>query len=1070
MSWYDPLTEFRSKGSQAERPGSLAGLHEARRIHQGQFFTPTEVAAFMWRLVEPAMQNLPHRAAILDNSVGSGRLLWFAAPDQHELYGVDVDADMVAAVGRAAAAAGFICQFEAAGMESCRADGFDVALINPPFSVHIESPTAEPFHGNSFGKYGPKTSAMSHAYALEQALAAAGIVVALLPSTYADKVLGNQNDTIGGYAGRLVAHIALPKGSFREEGTDVSVSVLVFGDWHGNPVRHFAPATLDEAMPDLGLVLRKRYRTPKLRVVGAEDEGPSITRPVTGDTSVRVVHDGRRIGLRFRCGLTEAKVLNAVYRSRIREDGPPDHRHPKGFHYSGQGVLDVEVHLGQVDALASFESLLVTIRDAGGVPDVDSGLLGYLKRRVQQSARQAMPLRHTVWIPDGTAASSADEVVGVAKRTRVANPKVWGSPVIKEGDSVLFVRNERGGYGYALKDKAYSITSEDLYRDFSVVEGASETGWVVVHEGLGQTWPELAKQYDTRAKALGIDQWLSWNYQYQDLLELAMKPQGALVAWNMGLGKARLAVALITLIGCRHGLIVTEAGLVEEMVRELEGLPVSPDDWQVIREPLQLSSLRRINVISYERLRMPAKPGKRKAVFAVESFLQPGEHRLKADRLKAALKVSPSRWTYGRLLRHRIGVLCADEGDVLANPKSDQSRALLEVSAKRRFVLTGTLTPNYPRDTLPMLALTCGDGTAAQPWGYFRGKLDPNWAKSVAYAERGIDAFRDHFVVAEWVTRQWEDDFTGAKREIPRIANIETYRAMLAPHVKRRIDHEPEVAAHVKIPVPTREVVELEWDDAHLAWYLKIAEEFASWYANARRDDGKKTNLISILARIRAVQFAANYPQHGVAGFGSYAPLTSKQRWVIDELERLASTDVKTICYVENPGQADMYVRLLKNRGIEAVPFHGGIPVRTRITDLNRRFRFGDAPVMVASHGVTAKGLNVFQASVCLMANRSWSATTEEQAIHRVLRPQQKRDVLIKFPHLLGSIDQYQAQLVEWKADAMRAGLDWATPQTDGLQFNHLDTILTRFCEGLASLRQIDRRSLKDVLLGKEVA
>lgn len=1042
MNWYEPLKSLQSKGSLTARPGSLAGLHEARKNHQGQFFTPDGVASFMWRLVEPAMQNyhqkIPVRLAILDNSVGSGKLLQFADPEHHEIYGLDVDENAVAELGKVAESAGFRCHFEAAGMEACRVSNMDLAIINPPFSIQLQSPTMEIHPDSSFGKFGPGTSALSHAYALYQALDAARVVVALLPATYADEVANDPDNKLGWVHGsRLAAHFDLPAGSFKEEGTEVAVSVLVFSGHSCKRLDRIKVSDLDEALPDLDIEFHRRYSVPKLRVVGTEDEGPSITMPVTGDLSVRVAHNGRRIHLSFHCGLTEAKVLNAIYRTGVRENAPADHRHPKGFRYSGQGVLDVEVHLAQDEPLGSFEGLISTIHEAGGVPEVDPGLMGYIKRRIKHSARQAMPLRHTVWIPDGVAASDAEEVTGVAKRPRVANPKVWGSPLIKEGEAIVFTRNSKGGYDYTLNGKVFSLSAEDLFKDFDATQGAAETGWVTVHEGLAKVWPELEKQYDASAKALGIDQWLNWGYQYKDLLELAMKPQGALIAWKMGLGKARLSAGLILLIGCRHGLVVTEAGLVDEMVRELEGLPISRDEWQVIREPEQLQSLRRINVISYERLRM-------KAV---------------------------GRKTYGRMLRRRIGVLCADEGDVLANPSSEQSRALVVISARRRFLLTGTLTPNYPRQSLPMLALICGDGTAAQPWGLHRGKLETNWAKSVTYAERGIDAFREKFVTTEWVTRAWEDDLlTGAKREIPKIANIEAYRAMLAPHVKRRIDQEPEVAAHISIPVPTREVVELDWDDAHLGWYLKIAEQFAAWYSEMRRRDGKQSNLISILARIRAVQFAANYPQHGVEGFGTYGNLTSKQRWVVEELERLSASGAKTICYVENPGQVELYARLLKNHGVESVRFHGEIPVKQRMKDLDKNFRFGNFPVLLATLGVTAKGLNIHQSNRIIMANRSWSATTEEQSIARVLRPQQQRDVLVQYPHLRGSIDEYQAQLVAWKADTLKAGLDWATPETDDLEFNHLDTILTRFCEGIAELKKVNRWDLKDVLLGKAVA
>lgn len=98
MSWADGLLEIQSKGSTTAKAASLAGLHEARQAHQSQFFTTLPLSHFCWRLVEPLMERLASRdrilagesakISVLDNSVGSGRLLHWATPDIHSLYGV----------------------------------------------------------------------------------------------------------------------------------------------------------------------------------------------------------------------------------------------------------------------------------------------------------------------------------------------------------------------------------------------------------------------------------------------------------------------------------------------------------------------------------------------------------------------------------------------------------------------------------------------------------------------------------------------------------------------------------------------------------------------------------------------------------------------------------------------------------------------------------------------------------------------------------------------------------------------------------------------------------------------
>jgi hypothetical protein len=195
-------------------------------------------------------------------------------------------------------------------------------------------------------------------------------------------------------------------------------------------------------------------------------------------------------------------------------------------------------------------------------------------------------------------------------------------------------------------------------------------------------------------------------------------------------------------------------------------------------------------------------------------------------------------------------------------------------------------------------------------------------------------------------------------------------------------------------------------------------------------------------------------------------PLTSKQRWVLDELEQLTKAGKKTVLYAENPGQIELLHRHLQDRGVDAVKFHGGIPIKTRTAELNRRFRHGDCQNLLATLGVTQKGLNLWQAEEEILLSRSWSATTEEQAIHRALRPQQKKNVRVRYVHLPGGIDIYKDQLVSFKRDSARAGLDWGTPETSDVAFLHLNTVIGRFAEDVAKLHGVKSYDLKDFLQG----
>jgi hypothetical protein len=290
-----------------------------------------------------------------------------------------------------------------------------------------------------------------------------------------------------------------------------------------------------------------------------------------------------------------------------------------------------------------------------------------------------------------------------------------------------------------------------------------------------------------------------------------------------------------------------------------------------------------------------------------------------------------------------------------------------------------------------------------------------------------------------------------AKREIPRINNLSRFRKIM-PLTSCAGDGRTRCGPALPDPGATRKTTVLEWDRAHLAFYLEVADEFAQWFKNeaeTAKKERRNINLVALLAgskrsRLREISLRGHQGR-------IFAGLTSKQKYLLDRLEDLAATGRKTILYAKWPGLLELLGRHLEVRGVRSVLLHGGRDIGERTRDLDDHFRFGDAPVLLASLGVTQTGLNIYQASRVIFAERDWSSKTEAQASARVLRPQQKKDVEIEFVHLEGGIDEYQAQLVEMKADAAQAGIDWGTPDRSEADFLHLDSILGRFCEDFAA-------------------
>lgn len=1026
QNWYVPLRKLVSLGSRklvkVEHMGMLAA---ARREHMGQFFTPDVVAAWMWRFVADLDIH-----SILDNSIGSGRLVQFADPARHSIYGVDVHAETVDEVRRVVTHAGFTCEILCTGMETIKPKHMCAAIVNPPFSVQLDAPTLVPEEGfTRMGRLGPDSTAVSDEYAVIQALKAARVVLALLPRSSADAIRAGA----GCWASkkvqsRLRGVFDLPADTFKEEHANVLTSVVIFGEGERKhrPI-HGVVESFDQPVPDLQLLDHERTRSgqPSLRYQLLDCDKPTITLPVTGDRTVRISLDGRKVRLRYFCGLTQAKVANSVLHKRVYST--EHHRLPQGVHFAGQGKLDVEVYLAQEKPVEAFLKFVDSIREAGGEPLLQPGVIETIKRKVKRNLRAAMPVKHTIW---SRGASNLDMVLGTAKKTFNVDPKQWVSPVIKEGDEVQFKRTETGTYTYEKKGKEYSITADDLEAKFAL-EGAS-AGWQVVHGGLLKAFPVEAARLRKQVSKLGIDKWLTWNFQVDDLIELTMKPTGTVAGWKQACGKSRLAAALILLAGVKHGLIVVESRLIDEMLVQLQRIGIGTERVCVIDAPEKLTQLRQINLIAYERIRMPVDdvPRKRKL-------------------------------TYAHKLRRRIGLVAADEGERLANLTSDQSRALFQLAARKRYVLSGTPLANYPRDIHGLLLFTGGDATAAQRYGFRRGFLEPWWIDTMKVASRGLDKIRDDFTTFEWVTHQFSETLReGAKREIPKIANVEKYREWLAPHVKRRLIEEPEVAKYIQLPPAKFEKIEVEWDGQHLSYYLRAADDFADMYRNLRESE-KKNNLALLLAKLQAVQTALNIPQRGVEGMRPYSGLTSKQRAVIDYLEDLSSKGKKGLLYCESPDTVKLIHRHLEARGIKSVQFHGGISIKQRIKAKDEQFISGDADHLLATKGAARAGYNLPSADVVVFYDRSWSAKTESQAMHRPMRVERKEPVTVVYFHLPGSLDHYQDQMVSFKADSANAGLDWATPELEDAEFLHLSTVLQNFVDDLAKIHNMDSHQMR---------
>lgn len=1019
MNWRYKSASVVSKGSAYKQLGkvkSLADLHEARSVHDSQFFTPLSVVDVIWKILQPlcdAAVKEGRQVPILDNSIGSGALLAYADPKKHSIFGCDLDGKSIAALESDLSAAGFEFELRKSSMSEIRVSGMGVAVINPPFSIHLASPALEPLECTCFGKYGPNTHAISHEYALEQALKAAQAVVAVLPSNYAHALESE----------RLLAVLDLPGDAFASEGANVRTSLALFDGFPtNNAVLRGKSSEVDlAAISGLFSSLQVPAFRPRIRHFHRAWSGPSILTPVTGVPDVRVFRSRDHIKLHFKCGFVEARVRNAILGNRVDPTMP--HRIPDHLPFTGSGKLYLPFYFAAEDPIAELNKLEALIELHGGRPRVCRDLSGYVRRQSKRFALQRGG--YARWIQSQETISDSAEV----QKSFVADPRVFPAIVIKKGETVKILKMDGAEWHIERADGSRVLCVRER------VQGAVELSrslpqWNRKGSSMAERMPERAKAMKARCDAAGVFDFYSWDFQREDLLEALMGHRGALVSHKQGLGKTRHAYAVAMATQSSRSVIITLPSLLDQFIEEAKsiGVPV-----HVISKPSDIQNLGRINLITTSRLRCTVKGTKR---------------------------------TFAKSLRHRFGTVILDEADLLRNAKSQQSSAIRQLGGVRKIGLSGTPIANYPRNLIPVASWVHGDGNIIQPFAERKAYPDSVGLQNCNYCKRGLDVFLEKHVCLEWSTHEFrEDQQQGAKREIPSIRGLSEYREYASRLMIRRLREEPDVAKYFPEILIESEVHTIAWEKPHLAHYIEVADDFKKWFTSHSDSGRNNLSLVVLLARIGAVIAACNHPQFPTKQSRAFYGANAKVDAVLDRVESESDAGRKSIVFLHSPKQAAFLQREAEARGIEGILLSGEVDQATRTTELRDRFRSGQAKVCFATFGVARYGLNIPEPSTVIFYDRSWSDTDENQALYRVLRPQQTHNVKIHYFHHEHSIDCYQAQMVAFKKDAAASGLDFAEPTEDASHFLHMDHIFQSFCQDIKKLYGVATNSeLRDLL------
>lgn len=301
-----------------------------------------------------------------------------------------------------------------------------------------------------------------------------------------------------------------------------------------------------------------------------------------------------------------------------------------------------------------------------------------------------------------------------------------------------------------------------------VIKKGQEWERINFEGSLDEAYGGLLGQKMRSAQKLGLDKWL-FPFQLSDTCRISLKDSN-LLAYDMGLGKTRVAIALQMLSGSKKGLYVCSSKLIGEWEGELKKIGLA-GEYRVIESLLDCRRLKRFNLISYEKLwRIP-----------------PDSERYGYQRIGGDLKSrEPLKYSFSDILKKEFPFVCIDEAYNIKNPKSRRAKAVFNLRAKHKLALTGTPIKGYPQNILAILNWLFGCGSALLPeYSYWK--------------EGGPKKFIDTFGTYIYYDHQHETTADkGKKKQIPKIKNVKKFYELLKAKMIRRLMDEPEVREVIK--------------------------------------------------------------------------------------------------------------------------------------------------------------------------------------------------------------------------------------------------------------------------------
>lgn len=309
------------------------------------------------------------------------------------------------------------------------------------------------------------------------------------------------------------------------------------------------------------------------------------------------------------------------------------------------------------------------------------------------------------------------------------------------------------------------------------------------------------------------------------------------------------------------------------------------------------------------------------------------------------------------LINQEFNVIVFDEAHYLKNPQTNRTKAAMALTAKHRWMLTGTPILNRPIELWPLLFM-CDPAT---------------WANKRKF----IDRYCDPKIISTNGFKHW--DINGA-------SNAEELAERLAPMMLRRM----KMDVLDDLPEKTRQVILFPPDSREVKDAIKIEREAASKLKGAE--------YLGAIASARRMLGEA------------------KIEASIEHIKNVLEETAKVVVFAHHKVVINRLFMGLSAYSPVMITGETSSVERHRVVE---RFQKQDARVFIGNLQAAGTGLTLTAASVAVFVEQDWTPGILAQAEDRIHRIGQKANALIQYLVFDGSLDANMAKTVARKEETI---------------------------------------------------